>query len=145
MPTTRRSRTLTADREDVWAIVADPYHLPRWWPRVTRVEGADENAFTEVLTTDKGRSVRADFRVLDSSPPERRTWGQEVEGTPFARVLRSAETTVTLTPADAGTRVTIEVRQRLRGVARLGGIMVRRATRAQLDGALEGLETACAR
>jgi uncharacterized protein YndB with AHSA1/START domain len=29
---------LLASREDVWALVAEPYHLPDWWPAYTGVE-----------------------------------------------------------------------------------------------------------
>jgi len=29
---------LVASREDVWALVAEPYHLPDWWPAYTGVE-----------------------------------------------------------------------------------------------------------
>jgi uncharacterized protein YndB with AHSA1/START domain len=29
---------LLASREDAWAIVAEPYHLPDWWPAYTGVE-----------------------------------------------------------------------------------------------------------
>jgi len=32
------SRVLLAPRVDVWAIVAEPYHLPDWWPAYTGVE-----------------------------------------------------------------------------------------------------------
>jgi uncharacterized protein YndB with AHSA1/START domain len=32
------SRVLLASREDVWAIVAEPYHLPDWWPAYSGVE-----------------------------------------------------------------------------------------------------------
>jgi uncharacterized protein YndB with AHSA1/START domain len=32
------SRVLLASREDVWAIIAEPYHLPDWWPAYTGVE-----------------------------------------------------------------------------------------------------------
>jgi uncharacterized protein YndB with AHSA1/START domain len=32
------SRVLLASREDVWAIVSEPYHLPDWWPAYTGVE-----------------------------------------------------------------------------------------------------------
>ena len=148
MPTTSRSRTLPVPVERVWELVADPHHLPRWWPRVARVEGVDEASFTEVLATAKGRMLRADFRVLHSDPPLRRVWAQELEGTPFARVLSAAQTEVRLDadgfaggPADA-TVVTLELRQSLRGVfARLGSFMVRRATARLLDEALDGLES----
>jgi hypothetical protein len=108
---------------------------------VQRVEGVDAEHFTEVLTTDKGRSVRADFRVLESQAPEVRRFRQELEGSPFERLLRSAETTIRLAPdGAAGTRVTVEIRQRLRGMGAFGGFMVRRATRRVADEALAGLE-----
>ena len=92
MPTARRSRTLAAPPERVWEIVGDPHHLPRWWPRVTRVEAVTDEHFTEVLATEDGRSLRADFRVVDSRAPERRAWEQEVEGTPFERSSRPRRT-----------------------------------------------------
>ena len=96
MPRTRRNRTMDATPEQVWRTVCDPHHLPRWWPRVQRVEGVDREHFTEVLNTDKGRSIRADFRVVESRAPEVRRWVQEVEGSPFERLLRSAETEIRL-------------------------------------------------
>src|SRR6188472_1000159 len=121
---------MPASPEAVWLTIAYPHHLPRWWPRVQRVEGVAGERFTEVLGTDKGRSVRADFSVLESRAPEVRRWRQDVDGTPFERLLRSAETEVRLAPDGAGgTRVTLTVRQRLRGVGALGGFMVGRANR----------------
>ena len=140
MPTARRSRTVAAPPERVWETVGDPHHLPRWWPKVTRVEAVTDEHFTEVLSTQDGRSLRADFRVVDSRAPERRAWEQELEGTPFERVFAAASTEIKLLPDDEGTRVTLVVRQQVRGSARLGGFMVRRATRKVLDEALETLE-----
>ena len=146
MPTTRRHRVLDAGPQDVWDVVADPHHLPRWWPRVQRVEAVERDRWTQVFMTGKGKPVRADYRLVSSHPPFRRTWAQEVEGTPFERVLREATTEVDVRPAaGAATEVTIEISQRLRGFARLGGFMVRRATRRLLDEALEGLGAACER
>ena len=140
MPRIRRSRTIGATPEQVWRTVADPHHLPRWWPRVQRVEAVDAEHFTEVLATDQGRSVRADFRVLESRAPAVRRWAQEVAGSPFERLLRSAEIELRLEPGGPGaTRVTLTIRQRLRGVGALGGFLVRRATARQADKALEGL------
>ena len=140
MPRTRRTRTIGATPEQVWRTVCDPHHLPRWWPRVQRVEGVEPGRFTEVLATDKGRSVRADFRVLESRAPAVRRWAQDVEGTPFEGLLRSAETELRLEPGGSGaTRVTLTTRQRLRGAGVLGGFMVRRAAARQLDEALSGL------
>jgi carbon monoxide dehydrogenase subunit G len=92
------------------------------------------------MATDRGRIVRADQRVVDSEPPTRVRWAQELDGTPFARILRNAQTAVLLEPSSQGTRVTVELDQRLRGMARFGGFMVRRAARRQLDQALDGLE-----
>jgi uncharacterized protein YndB with AHSA1/START domain len=140
MPTARRSRTVAAPPERVWATVGDPHHLPRWWPRVQRVEAVTAEHFTEVLGTDDGRSLRADFRVVESRAPERRAWEQELVGTPFERVFSAASTEVKLLPDGEGTRVTLVVRQQVRGSARLGGFMVRRATGRVLDDALDALE-----
>jgi carbon monoxide dehydrogenase subunit G len=140
MPTTRRSRTVAAVPEQVWETVADPYHLPRWWPRVDRVEAVTDEHFTEVLTTDRGRSLRADFRVVESRAPAHRAWEQEVAGSPFERFMVSARTEVSLEPLDAGTRVTVRMDQRMRGTARFGGFLIHRATRRRLDEALTALE-----
>ena len=120
--------------------MGDPHHLPRWWPRVQRVEAVTDEHFTEVLGTDDGRSIRADFRVVASRAPERRAWEQELAGTPFERVFAAASTEVSLMPDAGGTRVTVVVRQQVRGSARLGSFMVRRATGRVLDDALDALE-----
>ncbi len=165
MPTTRRSRTIQAPAEELWKVVCDPHHLPRWWPRVDRVEDVDGRAFTEVMTTAKGKVVRADFHVVKvQEGMHSMTWEQSVEGTPFERVLKAAATEVSLTalgPGDeqapvagsdgpegragpwpaAATYVTIELRQTLNGFfTRFGGYMVRRAAATTLEGALDGLE-----
>jgi uncharacterized protein YndB with AHSA1/START domain len=136
-----RSRTLRATPEEIWAIVGDVYHLPRWWPRVTRVEGVADDAFTQVLTTAKGVPVRADYRVVESAPPRVQRWAQQLVNTPFERVLAASEVVVRLEPeGDAATRVAVSLIQRLRGMSRLGSFMVRNAGRRQLDDALNGLE-----
>jgi uncharacterized protein YndB with AHSA1/START domain len=143
VPTARRSRTIAASAEELWALVSDPHHLPRWWPRVTRVEDVGEGAFTEVMATAKGKLVRADFDLVRSDEQLRSlTWSQRVQGTPFGRLLKSAETEVRLAPSiEAETEVTIELRQALTGFfPRFGGFMVRRAALATIDEALDGLE-----
>ena len=130
---------MDATPEQVWRTVCDPHHLPRWWPRVQRVEGVDREHFTEVLNTDKGRSIRADFRVVESRAPEVRRWIQEVEGSPFERLLRSAETEIRLERDGGATRVTVTLSQRLKGLGAFGGFMVRRANGRLADEALERL------
>jgi uncharacterized protein YndB with AHSA1/START domain len=141
VPNVRRSRILGAPPERVWRTVGDPQHLPRWWPKVERVEQVEGDRFTELLRTQKGRAVRADFRVLESEDARRRRWEQDLPGSPFERILRSAVTTVELEPRDdGGTLVRLSLDQRLRGLARFGGFLVRVATRRQLDEALDALE-----
>jgi uncharacterized protein YndB with AHSA1/START domain len=108
MLTVRRSRIINASAEDLWQVLGDPHHLPRWWPRVSRVEAVtltgtgDLDAFTEVLTGPSGKIVRADFKLLEQVDRQRILWSQQVENTPFARVLRSAETEITLACGSAG-------------------------------------------
>jgi uncharacterized protein YndB with AHSA1/START domain len=135
----RRSRTVAAPVDEVWRIVRDPYHLPRWWPRTQRVEGVSSAGWTSVMVTDKGRSVRLDFRVAGSRGGERRRWTQEVEGSPFERLFSSVTYEVALSPGAAGTEVALEMEQKPRGWARFGGLMLRRAGRRQLDDALTRL------
>ena len=134
-----RSRTVAAPVEEVWRIVRDPYHLPRWWPRTERVEAVSDAGWTSVLTSDRGRAVRADYRVQASQGRERRRWVQELAGSSFERIFAEQVTELVLTPAGSQTLVGIEVTQRPRGWARFGGFMLRRATRRQLDAALAGL------
>jgi carbon monoxide dehydrogenase subunit G len=134
-----RSRTVAAPLDEVWQVVRDPYHLPRWWPRTQRVEGVSSGGWTSVLVTDKGRSVRADYRVELTKSRERRRWSQEVVGTPFEKLFREVVYEIALSPAEAGTEVGLDVHQKPVGWARFGGVMLRRAARTQLDDALAGL------
>src|SRR5918996_92830 len=117
MATVRRSRTLRASPQELWRIVGDAHHLPRWWPRVTRVEAVDDDSFTEVLRTERGKPVRADFRVVSSDAPSLRSWAQQVAGTPFERILARSETEIRLEPAgDDLAREAEELRFAWRGV-----------------------------
>ena len=134
--------TLAAAPEEVWKVVADPHHMPRWWPGVARMEGVAGDRFTQVFLTRRGRPVRADFHVVCSEAPWRRAWAQDVAGTPFERVLSESVTDVRLEAVPEGTRVTLAQRQKLRGYSRLGAFMVRRASREKLNEALEGLARA---
>jgi uncharacterized protein YndB with AHSA1/START domain len=141
LPTVSRERVIQAGRDSLWATVANPDHLPRWWPGVQRVEDASPAAWTKVLSSPRGRSVRADFTRVQAEAPRRLVWRQEVAESPFERILREAVTEIVLEPAgDQATRVELTERQRLRGLSRLGSPMVRRAARRRLDQALEGLD-----
>lgn len=141
MPTTARTRTVDAPAGEVWELIADPNHLPRWWPRVTRVEGVERDAFTKVYASRNGRLVRADFQMEADERALTLRWEQQVRDTPFARVLSAARTELRLEPAGSATKVTIELRQKLRGIfANLGASRVRSAAGKMLDEALDGLE-----
>ncbi len=148
MPRVTRRRTIPAPPERVWELVSDPYSLPRWWPRTSRVESVDvkpggkRSQWTKVLQTAEGRGVRADFRCLSSAEGERYVWEQQLEGTPFERHLRSSRVEVRLRGAGAGTEVSLSSEQKLRGMSRLGSPMMRGGQGKILDEALDGLERA---
>jgi uncharacterized protein YndB with AHSA1/START domain len=137
--TVRRSRTVAAPVDDVWRVVRDPHHLPRWWPKTQRVEAVSSSGWTSVMVTERGRTVRADYRVELSKASEQRRWAQELPGTPFERLFTSVVTELTMAPAEGGTLVGLETRATTRGFARFGGFMVRRAMKRQLEDALGGL------
>jgi uncharacterized protein YndB with AHSA1/START domain len=140
MAKTTRSRRIAATPESVWEVVSDPHHLPRWWPGVARVEDVRDGAFTEVIPTRRGKPVRLDFAIVESDPPRRRSWTQELAGTPFERLLSAWTTTVTLAGAgDGGCLVTLEEHQQLRGTFRAGLLLQRRPAARRLDSALTAL------
>lgn len=151
MPTARRTRTIAAPAGELWETISDPHHLPRWWPRVSRVEDVTGEAFTELLATKGGKYVRADFTLAERDEQSMRLrWEQQLQGSPFARLLREAITEVSLRATPGGgvsggsgpaTEVTIELRQKLRGFfTRFGAHLVRRAATRTIDEALDGLE-----
>ncbi|HEX3691889.1 MAG TPA: SRPBCC family protein [Solirubrobacteraceae bacterium] len=152
MLTVAAKRTIGAGPGAVWDVVGDPHHLPRWWPRVVRVEGVDERGFTQVLAGKRGKLVRADFDVLEADAERRVVWEQHLAGTPFEAVLGSAVTAIEIAPAAGGaaTDVRIELRQELTGadggglrmlsLRPFGGSLVKRAAARTLEQALAGLE-----
>jgi uncharacterized protein YndB with AHSA1/START domain len=148
MPRVSRRRTIAAPVDEVWKLVSDPYSLPRWWPRTGRVEnverrsGGRRSQWTKVLETAEGRGVRADFRCVSAAEGERYVWEQELEGTPFARHLRASRVEIGLRERDEGTWINITSVQALRGMSRMGSVMMRRAQGAILDEALDGIERA---
>lgn len=135
-----RSVIIDAPLPDVWAIVSEPKALSRWWPRVERVELGEPGAFTQVMRTPKGKTVRADYVFVELDPPRLVRMEQEIEDTPFARVLTSLVLTIELQERKGGTEVRIEQDQELKGSSKFGGFMLKGATRDTLDGALAGLK-----
>jgi uncharacterized protein YndB with AHSA1/START domain len=129
--------------------VSDPYSLPRWWPRTSRVEDVEPGEsvegrqWTTVLQTSEGRGVRADFRCSSAAEGVRYAWEQQIEGTPFERHLRRSAVEIGLEDSESGgTQVSLSAAQTLRGLSRLGSPMMRRGQGALLDEALDGLERA---
>ncbi len=148
MSRSERSRQVLATPATLWEVISDPFAMTRWWPDVARVEGVEEDRFTLVFQSKRKRAVRMDFQLIASDAPGsggepsgHRAWEQEVEGTPFERVLDSSITEVLLDPTHGGTtQVTIAQAQRLRGYSRTGALLLRRATDKRLDEALDALE-----
>jgi uncharacterized protein YndB with AHSA1/START domain len=143
-----RRRVVSAPQADVWALISDPYNLPRWWPRTSRVEGVDRkdserrSQWTMVLETKEGRGVRADYRCVSAAEGERYIWEQQLTGTPFERHLHSSKIEIELRAEDGATAVALTSAQTLRGLSRLGSPMMRSGQGKVLNEALEGIERA---
>ena len=80
---TEASLELLAPRADVWAFLAEPYHLPDWWPGITGVEpdrrGFAPGARWKVHATKRNvftgrRSVETMVLVREIDLYERWTW-----------------------------------------------------------------------
>lgn len=144
MPRVTKRKVLSVPTDEVWDLVSDPYNLPRWWPRASRVEGVDgegEGAeWTLVLDTAEGRGVRADFRCVTFRPNSRCGWEQRLPGTPFERHLRAAGVEIEVGPTGDGAAIALTATQSLRGLSRLGGPMMRRAQAGMVEAALDGIE-----
>jgi uncharacterized protein YndB with AHSA1/START domain len=80
-----RSATLEllASRADVWAFLAEPYHLPDWWPGITGVEpdrrGFAPGARWKALATKRNvlagaRPVETMLLIGEIDEYERWTW-----------------------------------------------------------------------
>jgi uncharacterized protein YndB with AHSA1/START domain len=139
MPTATRSRTFPVAHAEMWELITDPHHQPRWWPGVERMESVADDGFTQVLKTKRGKPIRADFLVTALEPPWMAVWEQQLPGTPFARVLNESVIQVNLEPAGPGTTVTISHRLKPRGYSRTGGFLIGRDTAKQLDRLLDGI------
>ena len=79
----RAGLELLAPREDVWKFLAEPYHLPDWWPGITGVEpdrrGFAPGARWKVQATRRNifagrRSVETMLLVREIDLYERWSW-----------------------------------------------------------------------
>lgn len=80
MPRYAAERTLLAPVEDVWTFLAEPYHLPDWWPGVAGVQpdrrGLAPGARWQVLGPDRPTLLKKPdasgvLLVLDVVPMQR--------------------------------------------------------------------------
>jgi hypothetical protein len=83
MPTTRRTRRCGAPRRS--GARRRPEHLPRWWPKVQRVETVRRAIHARVRHVE-GPPVRATTAVTASEPPRARRWGRSSRS-PFERFV----------------------------------------------------------
>ena len=141
MPTVTRRRSVAAPRDEVWRLVSEPERLPAWWPAVTRVEDATPHAWTTVMTSARGKVVRADYTRAEFDPPRRLAWRQELEESPFERILRESVTTLELEPeGEDATAMELTLSHRGRGFGRFGYVQLRRAGAKQVEQALDNVE-----
>jgi hypothetical protein len=104
---------LLASRADVWAFLAEPYHLSDWWPGITGVEpdrrGFAPGARWKVHATKHNvfvgrRSVETMLLIREIDPFERWAWHLLKPATDVEIRLRSVaedRTKVTVTGGDA--------------------------------------------
>jgi uncharacterized protein YndB with AHSA1/START domain len=100
---------LLAPRADVWAFLAEPYHLSDWWPGITGVEpdrrGFAPGARWKVLATKRNvlagpRPTETMLLIREIDPYERWSWHLLNPKTEAAIRLRSVgehRTAVTVT------------------------------------------------
>jgi uncharacterized protein YndB with AHSA1/START domain len=90
---------LLASRDDVWAFLAEPYHLPDWWPGITGVEpdrrGFAPGARWKVLATKRNvlvgrRPVETMLLIREIDSYERWSWQLLSPKTDVEIRLRSA-------------------------------------------------------
>jgi len=80
------------------------------------------------------------FVLAENRSGESISWEQDLAGTPFARSVSQAVETIAAEPSDGGTKVTLTIRRKLKGTAKMGAALVARGQRKQLDEALNRLE-----
>ena len=140
MPVTRRSATIAAAPAVVWQTVADPHQL--------RAGGRGSSASRASAAAASPRccaptAARWCARTSASASATSRGWSSGPRTSTARRSPSCCATRrprVTLEPGgEDATRVELRLEQRLQGVSRFGGFLVKRAARKQLDGALAAL------
>ncbi len=138
---------------EVWKLVSDPYACRAGGRGSSRVEDVDAAQRRPAQPVDQGAARPSTgagcgptTAASRSAENERYVWEQQLEGTPFAKHLRSSRVEIELRAAARGRPGRDRPRsQTLRGMSRLGSLDDAPAARATiLDEALDGLEQALA-
>lgn len=108
VPRFAADRILLAPLEDVWAFLAEPFHLPDWWPGVSGVQpdrrGVAPGARWQVLGPDRPTFLRrpdaaGTLLVLDVVPMRRLSFqltGQRLDAELELEALDERRTRATL-------------------------------------------------
>jgi len=78
--------------------------------------------------------------MLENRPGKFCSWEQDLVGTPFARSVVEAIESIRVEPTAQGSLVTLTIRRKMRGTAKMGALLVARGQRKELDEALNRLE-----
>jgi uncharacterized protein YndB with AHSA1/START domain len=145
LPRVSRKVELPVGIGSVWEFVSNPGNLPRWWPRVVRVEGVVGRSgtatlsWTSLLEADSGRRVRLDFEATNCDPPVQFSWCQELTGTQFEKHLRRQEYSIRLEGSQDRTVLELVAETDLKGSAKLATLNLRKSQGQVLDRALADL------
>ncbi len=83
MPSYSAEQELLAPRSDVWAFVAEPFHMSDWWPGITGIQpdrrGFAPGARWAIVGVNRPSLLRKPnmsgaLLVLEVEPPARATW-----------------------------------------------------------------------
>ena len=97
MATASAARELLASRDDVWALVSEPFHLPDWWP-----------AYTGVRPDRRGLVEGARWTVVRAPKPGLLTRAAAESVIVITRVAPSAELAWVETASGLAARLVLE-------------------------------------
>ena len=144
MPRVKRSRTVAADPDAVFGTSSRPHHLPRWWPLGPARRGRDRRRLDQRDAHAEGqdRPRRLHARRVAAAHEDRLAAGGRgvaVRGDP----RRGHDETIDIEPADGESKLASgwSPTRSCTGATGSGGLP-RRATKRQLDEALDGIERA---
>lgn len=145
-----RERWIPAPPERIWSLVESVERLPEWLTFAERAEllaGSGSGRRQRIHGRWGKKRSEVDQLVTDYEPNRLLAWRHEAErldGKPAPRFAAETRLAIRLEPADGGTRVRLESRQRPAGPLR--GLVIRlfgaREIAGHLERSLERLEAA---